>query len=734
MDSVSLHFDGRMGERSVPVEHLPPGLNECDIRNGRNPGPGGSWRRLRAEEIGRLEANGNRADDWGGVLVADEFDPEQIRGCRFVGLVRIGRVRRAVLEHQGWEAPAGITDSLIVDCDIGDDAAIHGVRHLARYIIEDRCILANVGEMYATSHARFGNGVGQEEESEDAPAWLELMNENGARRVLAFDGMICADAYLWAKYRDDSALQTKLMELTLKEGGSRRGHYGTVGDQSVIRSCRILRDVRVGAHCGILGADLLENVTINSSQAEPSYVGSGVELVDGIVGCGCHVSQGSKARRFVLASNSNLKDGARVVHCFVGDNSTIACCEVQNNLVFPSHEQHHNNSFLIASVLLGQSNVAAGATIGSNHNSRASDGEVQAGRGFWPGLCASVKHSSRFASFTLLAKGDYPAELDVPLPFALVNNNVARDRLEVMPAYWWLHNMYALARNSWKFQARDKRVSRVQHIEYEALAPDTAEEMLRARGLLRLWCGKAHLRLRGTDPADRSGEELERIGGEVLEGGEDGMQGLEVRGEGMENSKRPAIVLGARLGYHAYGDMLHYYAVKTLLPCFQADSRATPASMAGDQGGGPRRSWVNLGGQLVTTNARDLLCADIRSGRLSSWNDVHGRYDELWRTYPLEKQMHAYAVLGVLLGVSSLTEEHWQAAIRKAVVVQEYVRDQVWITRKKDFDNPFRKATFESTEEMQAVLGTVEDNDFVKQVAAETERFKQAAEESARRA
>ena len=88
-----------------------------------------------------------------------------------------------------------------------------------------------------------------------------------------------------------------------------------------------------------------------------------------------------------------------------------------NNLIFPAHEQHHNNSFLIASVVLGQSNMAAGATIGSNHNSRANDNEVQAGRGFWPGLCTSIKHSSRFASFVLLAKGDYPAELNIPLPF-----------------------------------------------------------------------------------------------------------------------------------------------------------------------------------------------------------------------------------------------------------------------------------------------------------------------------
>ena len=63
--------------------------------------------------------------------------------------------------------------------------------------------------------------------------------------------------------------------------------------------------------------------------------------------------------------------------------------------------------------------MAAGATIGSNHNSRGADGEIIAGRGFWPGLCVSLKHNSKFASFTIIAKGDYPAELNIPIPFSL---------------------------------------------------------------------------------------------------------------------------------------------------------------------------------------------------------------------------------------------------------------------------------------------------------------------------
>ena len=65
-----------------------------------------------------------------------------------------------------------------------------------------------------------------------------------------------------------------------------------------------------------------------------------------------------------------------LINSYLGNNSTISCCEVLNSLIFPAHEQHHNNSFLCAAMVMGQSNIAAGATIGINHNSRSADGEI----------------------------------------------------------------------------------------------------------------------------------------------------------------------------------------------------------------------------------------------------------------------------------------------------------------------------------------------------------------------
>jgi len=723
----------KLGCNFIPGEHLPPGRDEYYLRNLQNQKPPHYWRQLRADEVQTLEGNGNRCNDWDAVLVRDPFTPQLIRGSGFYGLVRIGRLERVLLEHHDLEVPAGITDSLIVACDVGDNVAIHNVRYLAHFVVGDHVILLNVDEMNTTNHAKFGNGILKDGEQEEVRIWLDLMNEAGGRSVMPFDGMIPADAYLWAKYRDDADLVARLGTITQGRFDSRRGFYGTIGDGCVIKNSRILKDVKIGPCCYVKGANKLKNLTINSTPDEPTQIGEGVELVNGIVGLGCQVFYGCKAVRFVLGDNSKLAYGARLIHSFLGDNSTVSCCEILNNLVFPAHEQHHNNSFLTASLVMGQSNLAAAATVGSNHNSRANDGEIQAGRGFWPGLSVTLKHPSRFASFVLIVKGSYPAPLDVPLPFSLVSNDEARDRLVVMPAYWWLHNMYALARNPWKFQARDRRKTKTQKVEFDALAPDTAEEMLRAMELLEIWTAQAHLRCRGETPGETADAWLAAIGRRLLREAGERTADLEILGERVENSRRHVVILHARRGYHAYREMLHYYAVKNLLDYWKTDSTAALDAVLAELGGTPPHEWVNLGGQLVPAEEVTRLRSDVRAGNLNSWPEIHQRYDELWNAYPLQKQRHSLATLLTVLGVRQLTTELWESAVSEAIRIQEYVCEQVFLTRRKDYQDPFRGITFRNHAEMQAVLGTAEDNSFVKRIQAETEAFRQLAGAALRR-
>jgi hypothetical protein len=733
MDNISILPGDSIGRNFIPKEYLPDGKDEHYLRDIQIPWPKDRWRHLQADEIERLVRNNNTCDNWNEILVADPIEIMRINNNNFFGLVRIVSIQNNVLEHHDMQVPVGITNSTIIACDIGDEVAIHNVRYLAHYIISNRCILLNIDEMHTTNYAKFGNGIIKEGESDSIRIWLDIMNETGSRNILPFDGIIPADAYLWGKYRDDSTLQAKLISITQNSFDKHRGYFGVVGNQCVIKNSQILKDVKIGSHCYIKGANKLKNLTINSSEAEPTQIGEAVELVNGIIGFGCHIFYGSKAVRFILGSNSNLKYGARLIHSFLGDNSTISCCEVLNNLIFPAHEQHHNNSFLIASLVMGQSNVAAGATIGSNHNSRANDNEVQAGRGFWPGLCSSIKHSCRFASFVLLSKADYPAEMDITLPFSLVNNNSAKDELEVLPAFWWLYNMFALARNTWKFQNRDKRKNKMQNIEFDSLAPDTIEEVFNACRLLEIWTAEASLRKKGVSIEKKKESELMQIGKKLLAGSEKQAAKLKILGENMEKSDRPVVVLKVFKSYQAYKDMIHYYCVKNLMEYLKSNPKDDFNEMCNTLKNDRITKWINLGGQLVHENDLDRLRADIGTGILNSWNEIHARYNKLWEQYPLEKQKHAFASLCSLLETKSLSRKQWTAALDYSMKIQEFIRDQVFVSRKKDYDNTFRRNTYRNITEMNAAIGRVEDNNFIKLVRDETEVFRKCVNDFKKR-
>ena len=723
MDKVTLIEYDKIYKNFIEEKYLHDGHDEYYYRNLQVKKPANGWRHLRSGEVEQLVKNSNSATNWDDIWVTDEFDPSMVRNNRFFGMVRIGRVKCEVLQYHDLRVPVGITDSSIISCDIGDNVAIHDVHYMANYIVGDNCILFNIQEICTTDHSKFGNGIIKEGEPESVRVTLEVMNESGGRSILPFDGMITADAYLWAKYVDDAKLQQRLKEITQSSFDAHRGYYGTIGESSVIKNSWIIKDVKIGPYCYIKGASKLKNVTINSSEEEPTQIGEGVILVNGITGYGCRIFYSAVATRFVLGDNCNLKYGARLIHSVLGDNSTISCCEVLNNLIFPSHEQHHNNSFLISACIMGQSNMAAGATIGSNHNSRAADGEIVASRGFWPGLCSSVKHSSRFASFTMMSKADYPNEMNIMLPFSLVSNNMQHDELEVKPAFWWMYNMYAIARNTSKYQSRDKRKRKIQNIEFETFAPDTIEETIAARKLLEVWTAKAHLAKSDADFSEYTNKELRQIGQNLLINQPEYVDSLEVFGEGMEKGKRKVRITKVRKGYNAYGEMILHYAVKNIIRYLDESEDNSIEKLNNMFEGKRLREWINLGGQMMPAEYVEQLRKDINESVLNTWDEIHHRYDELWQNYQQEKLRHSYLSLLYLLQAKEIGPEAWDWLLDKAIEIQQYICNQVYESRKKDYENPYRNATFRNEEEKIAVIGTIEGASFVKQVKEETEQF-----------
>ncbi|MCL7987699.1 DUF4954 family protein [Sphingobacterium sp. lm-10] len=686
-----------LGYNFVPKEYLPAGQNEYYLRFQQNPIAPDQYRPLTPEEIDQLIKLGNESTNWDDVLVSKAgFIPDQIQHSKFYGLVRIGKMDEIYVEYRDLRLPSGIYHSQIVSADIGDYCAIHHVRYMAHYIVGNEVILTNIDEMETSSNAKFGNGVLKDGDDPESRIYLELCNENGGRSVLPFNGMQAGDVYLWTRHRDDADFQRRLHEITDLQFSSKRGYYSVIGDRTVIKNCHTIKNVQIGSDAYIKGVNKIKNVTVNSISSAYTQIGEGCELVNGIVGYGCRIFYGVKAVRFILSSFSQLKYGARLINSFLGDNSTISCCEVLNSLLFPAHEQHHNNSFLCASLIMGQSNMAAGATVGSNHNSRAADGELMAGRGFWPGLCVSLKHNSRFASYSLIVKGDFLHELDIRIPFSLISNDVQNDRLVIIPGYWFMYNMYALMRNTSKFTARDNRKLKNQHFEYDVIAPDTINEMFHTFSEIE--------------------EAVGSLGDQALQALKDPAADFqqEVLLSNVENSRRKVVLKKPKEVYHLFQRLIRYYAATQMLAYTESNSVEDLWQLLQSQ---PfeRKAFTNVGSQLIPDKDLRQLIDDVKSGILNSWLEIHQRYHQLSSAYLREKLAHSIASLEELTGVSA---SDWdvsflQGLIEEALDTKRWIRDEIERTRAKDYESEFRKMLYNSDEEMDVVVGKLSDNSFI---------------------
>ena len=682
MNIINTHPVEQLGYQFIDAEYIPQGKDEYYLRYQQNTS-GIEYKPLTTSQIDTLVHNRNTSDNWNNILVADNFLANLVKNCKFYGLVRIGAMEPYYREFHNFRMAVGLYNSTIISCDLGNNVCIDNVDYLSHYIIENDAMIANVHELAITDHSKYGNGILKEGEDEKLRTWIEVCNENGGRSILPFDGMLAGDAYLWSKYRADTELLEKFKLFTATKFDGKRGYYGKVGERTVIKNCGILKDVLIGTDAYIKGANKIKNVTINSDAARHTQIGEGCELVNGIIGFGCRIFYGVKAVRFVIASHSQLKYGARLINSYLGNNSTISCCEVLNTLIFPSHEQHHNNSFLCASLIMGQSNIAAGATIGSNHNSRSADGEIIAGRGFWPGLCVSLKHNSIFASFTIIAKGDFPAELNVPIPFCLISNDVTSNNLVVMPAYWFMYNMYAMERNAWKYIDRDKRIEKLQLIEYDYLAPDTINEIFTGLEILQ----KLKVRDDGTALTT-----------------------------GWENNDRETLIIKIPQAIKTYKELIQYYAVSQMLLHIRTnkftDFVAFKKTLATKI---MRAHWMNIGSQLIKKSSVQKLLDGIKTGKIKSWDEVHDVYAAEGNKYADDKLQHAFTALLEILNITSkqFTPAVFKTLLFQAIETRSWMCKGIYDAREKDYTNLFRKMVYETNEEMNNVIGSLEDNSFI---------------------
>ncbi len=285
-----------------------------------------------------------------------------------------------------------------------------------------------------------------------------------------------------------------------------------------------------------------------------------------------------------------------------------------------------------------------------------------------------------------------------------------------MPAYWFLHNMYALARNAWKYIDRDKRTDKTQLIEFEFLAPDSVGEMISALDLFALATGEAWVRVHEKNKK-YTDEQAAAIGKKLLEGPE-GLDDLDMVAEWFENSDRKVKLIKVPLAYRLFRELISYYAATQLLSyirvfkpgSYEALHKALPPTI-------PLTQWRNVGGQLIRDTELDKMLGQIRNGRIKEWSDIHAFYAKQSENYPKDKMQHALAALKLVHGIDlrKTGKQGLKDLLLHGVATKEWIAKEIYASRAKDYANPFRKMLYDSTEEMNTVVGALRDNSFIRQ-------------------
>jgi hypothetical protein len=139
-----------------------------------------------------------------------------------------------------------------------------------------------------------------------------------------------------------------------------------------------------------------------------------------------------------------------------------------------------------------------------------------------------------------------------------------------------------------------------------------------------------------------------------------------------------------------------------------------------------RREWLNMGGQLIPKPAVDGLIKDIHKGRISEWNEVHDFYKEQETLYTTQKCQHAMASLFEITGITpqKFTKKNFSLLLKQAVATREWMVENIYESRAKDYESEFRKMVYGSEKEMEKVIGKLKDNSFIQQQKEELILFK----------
>jgi len=279
-----------------------------------------------------------------------------------------------------------------------------------------------------------------------------------------------------------------------------------------------------------------------------------------------------------------------------------------------------------------------------------------------------------------------------------------------------MYNMYAIARNRAKFEKRDRRKIKIQHIETDPLAPDTIQEIEAAlRKLIELTAGHLLALKNEKALAAKNKTELYQVAKDFLHQNPDASFTLK---DNDSQKKFGAIVLKPVKAYKAYRRIVKFFAVRTLTEyCDRIGRQGLSYEDIRKISDQPLyANWVNVGGQIISESHLTELFDLIKNNSIDTWQQVHEFYDSCQTKYEEYKVAYALNLLEKLYSrpITDFNKKVYDGIIEDVKTSCKEMCDAILASRKKDYDDVFRRQTYRNTKEMEAVIGNISDNEFIR--------------------
>ena len=647
------------------------------------------YRSLTNDEIGQLQRQGCSAEDWQQVLVKDGFDPQYVEDAHFSGEVRIGVFNRIVTMPGGVHIHSGIRHAVIHNCTIGDDCHIYNVHnYIANYHIGSDTCIENVNAVLVDGKSRFGNGVR-----------VAVMNEGGGREIPIFDCLSAHLAYILTLYRHRPNLIQKVEQMIDAYAAEQESEMGSIGKHVRIINCGSIKNVRIGDYAQVAGTSRLRNGSINSNEAAPVRIGSGVKCTDFIISSGVEISDSTLVDKCFVGQGCIFD-----THYSAGESLFFSNCQGMHGeaaAIFagPYTVTHHKSTLLIAG-MFSFLNAGSGSNQ-SNHMYKL--GPIHQGlveRGSKTTSDSYLLWPSRIGAFSLVM-GRHTHHTDTSsLPFSYLIENNSESFL--VPGA----NLRTVGtiRDAQKWPKRDNRKDpvRLDQINFNLLSPYTIQKMIQGKAVL---------------------SELQQISGENTE--VYGYKNCKIRNASLRHgisyyqlgiAKFLGNSLISRIEKHLSPDTTHLN-IEQIRRVLVPD---TPIG-AGE--------WIDLSGLIAPKSEITRLMDEIENGQLTL-HEVQQRFVSLHENYYTYEWTWALAVLEQVWGCSAAevtmekiirTIDEWQdAVVRLDRMIYEDAKKEFDLNSQTGFgadgNDEQRQQDFES------VRGRFESNPFVVEVLAHIER------------